>query len=325
MHESLLQNKVMNEHKVITKRKLIPWFLTVGIAWSLGFIYNVYYGGELSWLRKMYWQKISISESITTTPRLLITGGSGAHYTVNSDLIEQDLGIPVINLGLDGPVGLNVILPSILDQVKSGDIVLLIPEYLILLDEDGLGDRSTSFGIAIGKPGLGGIPVKQFLQDAIALGLPSLRAVAKSGIDVATQGKLTGYYSDPISDRGDPIAVKSRQENWWKLPIKQPISQHSYERILQFKQEVEAKGGTLILSLPWVYGSEEAKTFNNVKKTANYLEKIAPTIYDETTLNIQKDSSLFADTHYHLMPKGREIRAKQLVEELKPLIAKSVK
>jgi hypothetical protein len=250
----------MKEGQSLTKRKLIPWFFAVGIAWSLGFIYNVYYGGELSWLRKMYWQKIAISQSVTTTPRLLITGGSGAHYTINSDLIEQELGMPVINLGLDGPVGLNVILPSVIDQVKSGDIVLLIPEYLILLDEDGLGERSTSFGVAIGKPGLGGIPVKQFLQDVIALGIPSLRAVAKSGVDVATQGKLTGYYSDPVSDKGDPIAVKSRQANWWKLPINQPISQHSYKRILQFKQEVEAKGGTLILSLPWVYGSDEAKT-----------------------------------------------------------------
>lgn len=311
----------MSEEHQISKKSLIPWLLAVAIAWSLGFFYNVYYGGELSWLRKMYWQKIKIAESVTTSPRLLITGGSGAHYTLNSELIEQGLGLPVINLGLDGPIGLDVILPSVIDQVKPGDYVLLIPEYLILLDQDGLGDRSTNFGIAIGQPGLGGIPVKQFLQDTIALGIPSLRAVAKSGVDAATQGKFTGYYSDPISEKGDPIVVKARQENWWKLPINQPLSRHSYERILQFKQEVEARGGKLFLSLPWVYGSDEAKTIKNVKQTAYYLKQIAPTIYDPQSLNIQENASLFADTHYHLTPEGRKIRAKQLVEELKPLIA----
>lgn len=312
----------MKEGHSITKKKLLPWFLAVGFAWSLGFIYNVYYGGELSWLRRMYWQKIAIAESVNTTPRLLITGGSGAHYTINSEIIEQGLGMPVINLGLDGPVGLDVILPSVIDQVKPGDIVLLIPEYLILLDEDGLGDRSTSFGVAIGQPGLGGIPVKQFLQDLIALGIPSLRAVAKSGVDVATQGKFTGYYADPVSDQGDPTVVKTRQENWWKLSINKPISQHSFKRISQFKQEVEAKGGTLILSLPWVYGSDEAKTIKSVQKTAYYLKEIAPTIYDPKDLNIKDNANFFADTHYHLMPEGRNLRAKQLVAELKPLLKK---
>ncbi|VEP11728.1 conserved hypothetical protein [Hyella patelloides LEGE 07179] len=310
----------MNEQKSKTIRTLIPWFLATGVAWSLGFFYNVYYGGELSWLRRMYFQKIAIAESVTETPRLLIVGGSGAHYTIDSDLIEQELGIPVINLGLDGPIGLDVILPSVIDRVKPGDIVLLIPEYLLLLDNDGLGDRSTSFGVAIGRPGLGGIPVKQFLQEVIALGIPSLRAVAKSGVDAATQGEFTGYYSDPVSDKGDPTVVKERQQDWWKLPIKNSISQHSFERILQFNEEVEAKGGKLVLSLPWVYGSDTKRTLKNVEITADYLSKIAPTIYDRESLNIQDNVSYFADTHYHLMPEGRKVRAEQLVTELKPII-----
>lgn len=315
----------MKEQKIITTKLLIPWVVAAAAAWSLGFLYNVYYGGELSWLRRMYWQKIAIAESVTESPRLLVVGGSGAHYTINSEIMEQELGIPVINLGLDGPIGLDVILPSLIEQVKPGDIVLLIPEYLLLLDRDGLGDRSTSFGVAIGKPGLGGIPVKQFLQDVIALGIPSLRAIAKSGVDGVTQGQLTGYYSDPINDKGDPTVVKERQENWWKLVINQPISQHSFKRIQQFNQEVEAKGGKLILSLPWVYGSNQESTKQNVAKTAYYLSKIAPTIYDYQSLNIQGNINYFADTHYHLMPKGRKVRARQLVEELKPLISHSAK
>ena len=313
----------MNEPKSTTIKSIIPWFIAATTAWSLGFVYNVYVGGELSWLRRMYFQKVAIAESVTETPRLLITGGSGAHYTIDSDLIEQELGIPVVNLGLDGPIGLDVILPSIIEEVKPGDIVLLIPEYLILLDDDGLGDRSTSFGVAIGEPRLGGIPLKQFLQDTIALGIPSLRAIAKSGVDIATEGKFTGYYSDPLTDRGDPTVVKARQGSWWKLPIEQTISQQAYERIIQFNQEVEAKGGKLILSLPWVYGSDGEKTVKSVRQTAYYLSKIAPTIYDKETLNIQDNVDYFADTHYHLMPEGRRVRAEQLVEELKPLIEKN--
>ncbi len=300
--------------------KLTPWIAAAGIAWSIGFVYNVIYGGELSWLRGMYWQKRAIAQSIQSSPRLLITGGSGAHYTIDSQVIEAGLGMPVVNLGLDGPIGLDVILPSVIEEVKLGDIVLLIPEYLLLLDDNGLGDRSTTFGVAIGKPGLGGIPPKQFLQDVVALGTPSLRSLAKSGVDVATKGKMTGYYSDRVSDRGDPTVVKARQQDWWRLPINKPISLHAWERIKDFRQEVEAKGGRLVLSLPWVYGSTEEKTRNNVAMTAKELSKIAPLIYDRSSLNIKTDSSLFADTHYHLMPEGRRVRGKELVEQLTPIV-----
>jgi hypothetical protein len=299
--------------------KLAPWFITAGVAWSLGFVYNVFYGGELSWLRAMYLQKLEIAEKTPGNHRLLITGGSGAHYTVNSQVIEQGLGIPVVNLGLDGPIGLNVILPSMLDQVRPGDIVLLIPEYLLLLDQDGYGDRSAQFGIAIGRPGMGGIPPKQMAQDLILLGLPSFRGVVKSGIDLFTLGKLTGYYSAPISDRGDPTVVKQREQDWWQLPINQPISSHATERISQFRQEVEAKGGTLILSLPWIYGSTDSTTVKNVHQTAEALAQIAPVIYEPDSLNIKTDSSLFADTHYHLLPEGREVRGKEIVQQLKPI------
>ncbi|NES81015.1 MAG: hypothetical protein F6K10_06195 [Moorea sp. SIO2B7] len=299
---------------------LLPWFITVGIAWSLGYVYNVKYGGELSWLRMMYEDKIAAAEKINAPKRLLITGGSGAHYTINSKLIEKELGIPVLNLGIDGPVGLDVILPSILPQVRPGDIVLLIPEYLILLDEDGLGDRSATFGVAIGKPGLGEVRPKQLTQDILLLGIPTLRSVTKSSLDLIEKGRMTGYYSDPVDEYGDPTTVKTRKAKWWKLPIKQPISQHAIERITQFSEEVEAQGGTLILSLPWVYASTEEETLNNIKKTAAELAKIAPLIYEKDSLNVKTDSSLFADTHYHLLPESRIIRSSEIVKQIKPII-----
>lgn len=304
--------------------KLASWLMAVSVAWSLGFIYNVFYGGELSWLRAMYFQKIAIAEEVKGNRRLIITGGSGAHYTLNSELIEQGLEIPVVNLGLDGPIGLDVILPSVIDEVRPGDIVLLIPEYLLLLDEDGFGDRSGQFGVAIGRPGLGGLPAKQLAQDTFLLGIPTLRAVTKSTVDVFSKGRMTGYYSDPITERGDPIKVKERNLEWWQLPIDRPISDHAAQRIGQFRKEVEARGGTLVLSLPWIYGSTEEKTKTNLHLTAQVLEQIAPLIYDEESLNIKTDSSLFADTHYHLLPRGRDLRAQELVQQLKPIVHKTI-
>lgn len=297
--------------------KLASWIGVAGLAWGMGYLYNARYGGELSWLRMMYERKIALAAQVEAPHRLLITGGSGAHYTINSKVIEQKLGIPVLNLGLDGPVGLDVILPSILGQVRKGDIVLLIPEYLVLWADDGLGDRSGQFGVAIGRPGLGNIPPKRLAQDVLMLGSPTLRGVTKSSLDVLEKGKMTGYYSDPVDDRGDPTVTKLRTGEWWELPIKQPMTKHAAERIAKFRKEVEAKGGTLILSLPWVYARRDEKSVSNVKKTAQELAKIAPLIYEKNSYNMKTDSNLFADTHYHLKPEARTIRALEIAQQLK--------
>ncbi|MFM7354727.1 MAG: hypothetical protein ACKO1G_17315, partial [Microcystis aeruginosa] len=61
-------------------------------------------------------------------------------------------------------------------------------------------------------------------------------------------------------------------------------------------------------------------TVKNVKKTIEELSNIVPLIYNPKTLNLQTDSSLFGDTHEHLLPEARIIRSKELVQQLRPII-----
>ncbi|MEO1791828.1 MAG: hypothetical protein AAFR25_06355 [Cyanobacteria bacterium J06629_19] len=301
-------------------KKILSWLAVAGVAWGAGFVYNVNLGGEAYWLKRLYQNKVAIAAE-TTEPKLIVTGGSGAHYTINSDLLSKEIGRPVVNLGIDGPVGLDVILPSILETVKPGDVVLLIPEYLILQSQNGFGPKSGLFGVAIGQPGLGGVPAKQLALETFQLGIPSLRWSVKSVVDLAEEGKLTGYYDGPLTERGDPTETKLREGDWWPLEVKEPASRHAIARIQQFKTEVEAKGGALIISVPWIYGDvEDDRTLGNVQKTAEALADIAPTLVNEETMNMQPTPELFADTHYHLKPEGREVRSQQLARQLKPLL-----
>ncbi len=302
-------------------RKLLSWAAIASLAWAAGTLYNVYGGGETTWLRSMYQRKVALAQTIES-PKLIVTGGSGAHYTINAEVLEAELGLPVINMGIDGPVGLNLILPSILPQVERGDTVLLIPEYLLLNHENGLGERSGAFALATGQPLTGDIPPKQLVQNVLMLGVPSMRAVVKSSTDLATLGRVTGYYDDPLTPQGDPTVTKTRTGEWWQMKIKQPATPHSLDRIAEFRREVEAKGATLLLALPWVYADgNDLETQNNVQITAKALAEIAPVVYDSETFNIQSNASLFADTHYHLMPEARRLRSHTLVQQIQPLLA----
>ncbi|MBT9316393.1 hypothetical protein [Leptothoe spongobia] len=306
------------EQKAGQKIKLWTWLVAAGVAWTAGFVYNVHLGGEPRWLKDLYQKKAVAAEAIEE-PKLLVTGGSGAHYTINSEIIAEAIERPVVNLGIDGPVGLDVILPTALQHVDPGDIVLLVPEYLILLDEDGLGERSGPFAIATGQ-GLNQVPPKQLVRDWIGIGVPSLRALVKSTSDLIQLGKFSGYYDDPLTVAGDPTVDKQRQGDWWQLSIRQSVTAHSIKRIEQFRSEVEAQGGELILSLPWVYGDNTDTTKANIRKTAEDLEDIAPLLYDAETLNIQSDVTIFADTHYHLTTEGRVVRSQQLAQQLQEIL-----
>lgn len=299
---------------------LWSWAAIAGLAWTAGALYNVYGGGETTWLRHLYQRKIALAQAIEE-PKLIVTGGSGAHYTINADVLAAELGQPVINMGLDGPVGLNLILPSILPQVNSGDTVVLIPEYLLLNHEKGLGDRSGAFALATGQPWTGNIPPQMLAQNILMFGVPSLRAIIKSSTDLVTLGRVTGYYDDPLTAQGDPTVTKVRAGKWWQLKIKNPVTPHALERIAQFHQDVEAQGATLLLALPWVYGdASDSETLENIHVTAEALADIAPVVYNPETFNIQSDGTLFADTHYHLTPEGRKLRSQVLAQQLQPLM-----
>lgn len=300
--------------------QLLSWFVIAGVTWGLGYSYNVYNGGLISWLRAMYENKVAMAAEIKAPRRLLITGGSGAHYTVNSELLQEKLGLPVFNFSLDGNLGLNVIFPLIAEQVKQGDIVLLIPEYLMLMDDDGINERTAEFGTALLRPGLGDVPLKEQAQDTWLLGIPTLRSLTKASTDLIQKGQIEEYYADPLTENGDPTKTWERKSKWWPVPLDKSVTPHSLKKIAEFKQEVEAKGGTLILSLPVVYTENNEETRAKVRKTAEDLGKIAPLIYDPNTLNLKFEPTEFADTQYHLKPEARITRSEQIIRELKPIL-----
>ncbi len=64
----------------------------------------------------------------TPSPRLIITGGSNVAFGIDSKLIEEKLGLPVINHGL--VVGLGVApVKELRDYIKPGDIIVISLEY----------------------------------------------------------------------------------------------------------------------------------------------------------------------------------------------------
>ena len=65
----------------------------------------------------------------TPGPKLVLVGGSNLAFGVDSEKIEQQTGMRVVNMGLHGGVGLPYMLSLALPELKSGDVVVVSPEY----------------------------------------------------------------------------------------------------------------------------------------------------------------------------------------------------
>lgn len=60
--------------------------------------------------------------------KLIIVGGSSVAFGIRSDLMEEQLGMPVVNWGLYAPLGSRTMLEACFDQINEGDIVIFCPE-----------------------------------------------------------------------------------------------------------------------------------------------------------------------------------------------------
>jgi len=310
--------KLNHSEQPLRTLRIFSFLMALVIAWFLGSVCNIYYVGESQSLLNMYKQKLTIVRQLNKQRKLIIVGGSGAHKSVNSQFMQKELGIPVVNFGLDGRLGLNVILPIALNAVSHGDVVLLIPEDVILIDEDGVDYRSLPFSIGIGKPKLAYANPRQFIQDIWLLGLPGLKPLTKSILDILQEGRTTGYYSYPLTNNGDPTVDFVRPV--WKRPVPKTISRNSIVKITRFRDQIEIKGASLIISLPWFLAKTDELSVSNMKDILRNLSQIAPVICDSETLNMQSDADFFADTEHHLTPQAKVIRSRQLVEQLIPFL-----
>ncbi|WP_049557456.1 hypothetical protein [Limnoraphis robusta] len=307
--------------------KIIRWFAVASLVWTAGYIHNRYLDPEVNWIKTIYEEKIERSSQIKGSKRILIVGGSGTHFGIDALQIEQQVGIPVVNMGLHAGLGLNTILASVASEIRPGDIVLLIPEYGLLAD-DGTGYFSSMFGAAVSQPGLGGFGVEQRAKEVMLMGVPGSDRIVQSikrlqenlfahFSENTSSTKPDGQYQTNLDQRGSPMILPSGSSTPDSLKVE--ISEHSLKRLNVFHQDVEQAGGILVFGLPWILSKNDDQSVEAAQTVISALNEIAPVIYDQD-LNLKSDPSLFGDTIYHLSPTGRKIRSSEIVNQLQSII-----
>jgi hypothetical protein len=118
------------------------WILTVALLAgalypaAVAFGYSHLGNGNADWVHHLFARKEAALHLAGDAPRVLTVGGSGCLFSVDAEVLERELRQPVVNLCSHAGVGLEYMLARARRHARTGDTVLLVPEFRVLANPD---------------------------------------------------------------------------------------------------------------------------------------------------------------------------------------------
>ena len=260
------------------------------------------------------------------SPRIVLIGGSGAAFDVRSDLLEKELpGYRVVNYGLYAGLGTAVMLDLAEPYIRSGDIVVFLPEQnsqtlstffdaaslwqasdgtvppLFAISGDDLGAMAGAFGrYAASKARLFFTGTKP-ASDAVYA-----RASFNAYGDISCAGREQNIMADGY-DPNTPIVFDPA------LPTEDLAA-----RLNAFCRRIEKKGAMLYFGFCPINASAitDAEGSRMDAYTAALNEKLDCPLLG-VPLDAVMDEGWFFDTNFHLNEAGQIVYTARLAALLK--------
>ena len=264
--------------------------------------------------------KIQRLESIKE-PKIILVGNSNVAFGINSKMIEDALGMPVVNLGLHGAMGNTFHENMIKGNVNPGDIVVIC--------HSDFGDDGT-----LGDPGLAWITIEKHKELYYLISPQDYPSMLKAypryamkclGMKIKHSGNgiAGGSYSRQAFNEYGDIVLKPNVDyqstlDEFKSGVNPPeISDACVKRLNKLNEYVESCGGQMVIAgYPigegeYTVGKEDFIEFQ--KRLEDKMD--CDVISDYTDYFIPY--KYFYNSKMHLTEEGTEIRTNQLILDLK--------
>ncbi len=266
--------------------------------------------------------KISRLESIKES-KIILVGNSNVAFGFDSEKIQNEIGMPVVNLGLHGGLGNSFHEQAAKKNIQEGDIVVICHS-----------NYSTSY---ITEPDLVWPMVEERL-DLLKLirpqeYFPVLRALPQYlqwavfyGIDKSGNRDSNDCYSrKAFNEYGDNTYPRLfLKYEFTKDSIKLPeIDEENVKRINELDQYCENRGAKLVIAGYPIGLGEFTPSMEEYQQFQRELEERmeCSVISDFTDYFIEYQ--YFYDTALHLNDEGVDIRTKQFINDLKEWMGKN--
>lgn len=256
--------------------------------------------------------------------KVVVIGGSSVAFGLDSALMEEYLGMPVVNFGLYAAIGTKAMLDLSLPHIGEGDIVVLAPEtdpQTLSLYFNGenmwkaIDDAPSLFF------DLRGDSKKEMLGSLYAHAADKLSVLLSDPLDPpgVYNSKSFNAYGDVSYPRERNVMTLYYDPNTPIEPTPSIVSEDFIAYVNEYIALCERKGATVYYSYAPMNAAAMAPsvTEESLQAFADHLEKSILCEHISMIDSYVLDPAYFYDTNYHLNDAGVRLRTKMLIEDIR--------
>lgn len=285
------------------------------------------------WVELAYEKKLA-SATQEVHPKILVVAGSSAMFGIDSGLLEQALGRPVINLGVNAGLLSPFIISKAIPAINSGDWVVLPLEYPLYYDEMALNQGFIDFYLSHPLP-VDKVGITRWLR---LLWQTSFERVIAGYRGIPTNFRVEGLYGPHNLDlRGDQInsevarredymvdAVAKSEPKRYGAAARDNPDESSWSRWRALVAMIQQQGGCAVFMPPAMLARAEYREDPTEFAYYSRLPALAQAQglnYAGEPLEFMYENDAFFDTIYHLTHEMRGVHTERLLAVLQPALA----
>ncbi|WP_417558840.1 hypothetical protein [Mesoflavibacter zeaxanthinifaciens] len=261
--------------------------------------------------------------------KIVIIGGSNVCFGINSEEIENSLGVPVVNMGLHASLGPKFWLEYVKSNLNPGDIVLISPEYGMLTKEKWYGMKGTAVPKTIlytpSKLGILFSDYTFFKETTVGI-FRTIKAYWENYPFKKEKFLIKNLYDSRSFEEDNIRSVylnSTLKKKYKKEAFKFDLEKESWNELKEYK-EYFAKNNIAFYLVPASVLNESIDVKSGKQYLKDYSEYSQVPILNDN-FDYFYNRNMFFDTNYHLNIEGGKTRTKQLTEDIKKVFFESLK
>lgn len=256
--------------------------------------------------------------------KAILIGGSNLHYGIDSELLERELGMSVVNMGIQGSIGMDYYFNEVMEHVGPNDVVMFLAEPYHITGFNKDGEQPLYTMLSKYPRGLKYLTATQWrnipkyftvaIQENIEYLVSLMTFKLRHKETIAEQTNTRGDY---VGHQGKPSKLKKAAPNGADFYASEEVESQidlTMAYLLEKETAIRAKGGHFFIGYaPTASSAAHQEVFQLVN------DKV--TIAFPNRLGLLSDYILpddyFYDSTHHLLYQKREMRTRMVVDAIK--------
>jgi hypothetical protein len=305
---------------------LIPIFLIIFLFVNF-FYYKV--PNKTLWIYKSFEVKDKYSKSINTK-KIVFTSGSNTLYGMETNLVEKELNIPVVNMAIHAGLKTDYILYRVKQILKNNDVIILPFEYENFNWDGENTSTRTDYLLTHDKMFIvNNMNIYEIVKMIISLSpLDTFESFKEQYLPNVKESEIgVGYTSLTLNHNGDETYKEHTKDKILQVkhkPFPIPLEKEPYglKIIKEFSLWCNENNIKLYVTFPNTIILKEYKEEKYAEYFNNLIEYFKQNNIDiiGKPMDTMYLVEYFYDTRYHMNNKGANLRTKDFINKLNKIL-----